>query len=78
MEATLTIAIGEADEKLIHHIARSQRLTDREFLEKVIGEAVVVILSKHRAEVTHRLLLAHQLDELIVSESDRLTGEGPW
>ena len=77
MEATLTINAGDADEKLIHHIARSRGMTDRQFLELLLNEALAHVLWKHRSEVTHTLLLDHQLDELIVAQSDKDFAEKP-
>ena len=77
MEATLTVNAGEADEKLIHHIARSRGMTDRQFLELLLNEALAHVLWKHRSEVTHILLMGHQLDELIVTQSDRDFTEKP-
>ncbi len=77
MEATLTINAGEADAQLIHHIARSRGMTDRQFLELLLNEALAHVLWKHRSEVTHTLLLDHQLDELIVAQSDKDFAEKP-
>ena len=52
-------------------------MTDRQFLELLLNEALAHVLWKHRSEVTHTLLLDHQLDELIVAQSDKDFAEKP-
>lgn len=81
MEATLTIKASDTDEQLVSHISRSKGMTDREFLELLLNEALAHVLFNHRQKVVHELLLGEKNDELdaiLVAKSGELTKAPTW